>query len=522
MTEVAPALSTAQTEDTFAFDKFSTAKKERSYLNKSDNTDLYEAINNYYNIDKLVDALNDSSYEIITLQFPDTLIQDSSIVMKILQSKISLREKRFYVLGDTAYSPCCVDEVAAEHVGSQLVVHFGDSCLNSISKLPVFYSFGNPSMNIDGIVEKFKETYKTEDKVCIMGDTPHTSFLSEIFMELQKNDYKDIIYTNINTGALLEKDTIIDCTSYPKNHYNNGVLDKRIFLSESEDLTVDPHDYALFYLTTPSNPYLLYLTTQFSSITLIDPPTLETSTGPFPSIMKRYKQMHIARTAGTIGILINTLSLANTNESVNKLVSMIKAQGKKHYLFVVGKPNVPKLANFDPIDIWCIVGCNMGGMILDQYNEFYKPMITPYELVLAFEREVTWTGQWTLDFNKALEDIELEIQEDKEKEEKFSDEPEFDVVTGKFVDSSRPLRRMEHVSISIEGDNNKQLVKNVAGGVIVKGTVSTSANTLANRSWKGLGHGTSDFEDEVDEDGAELEDGISGVARGYNMDKDKL
>jgi diphthamide biosynthesis protein 2 len=33
------------------------------------------------------------------------------------------------ILGDTSYGECCVDEVAAEHIEADAVIHFGNACL---------------------------------------------------------------------------------------------------------------------------------------------------------------------------------------------------------------------------------------------------------------------------------------------------------------------------------------------------------------------------------------------------------
>ena len=45
--------------------------------------------------------------------------------------------------------------------------------------------------------------------------------------------------------------------------------------------------------------------------------------------------------AGTVGILVNTLSLANTKVLLNTIKEKIKEAGKKHYIFVVGSPMLP-------------------------------------------------------------------------------------------------------------------------------------------------------------------------------------
>ena len=36
---------------------------------------------------------------------------------------------RVAILGDTSYGECCVDEVAAEHVGADSVIHYGHTCM---------------------------------------------------------------------------------------------------------------------------------------------------------------------------------------------------------------------------------------------------------------------------------------------------------------------------------------------------------------------------------------------------------
>ena len=55
--------------------------------------------------------------------------------------------------------------------------------------------------------------------------------------------------------------------------------------------------------------------------------------------------------------------------------------GKKSYSIVVGKLNTAKLANFMEVDMFVLVSCSENSLI--DSSEFYKPVITPYELELA-------------------------------------------------------------------------------------------------------------------------------------------
>ena len=174
---------------------------------------------------------------------------------------------------------------------------------------------------------------------------------------------------------------------------------------------------------------------------------------------------------------VNTLSLANTKKLINTMAKRIKDAGKKHYIFVVGKPNVAKLANFENVDMWCVLGCDHQGIIVDQSNEYFKPIVTPYELLLALSDELTWTGKWITDFKQVLKQVDEE--EDADEEEKHDEDddedapPEFDAVTGRYVSTSRPLRQLQHLQISSQEEvkndvESKALVNKLSSAVAIK------------------------------------------------------
>jgi diphthamide biosynthesis protein 2 len=545
---VAPLLSTYQDEITFQ--KYEEFKHQRPHLGP--NTNLNESIREYYSIDELIQFLKKEHHGVrmhkkVTLQFPDSLVSDSAIVVQLLQEGLGFRsqevdavdhtteesckkscetckcsnpeeistKQHVWILADTAYSSCCIDEVAAGHVGSDLVIHFGDACLNAIQKLDSVYVFGKPYLEHQPIVEKFREIYQQDDKVILMADCPNTRHLPRLY-DLLKPEYPNLGYADIDLSKA-HNSQIIGFQSSP--HYSSTSFSNRIIKGQDAD-EGELKEYQLFHLTEPQPPHLLYLSTQFSSMTLYEPRDNSTNSGPFPSLMKRYRYMQMARTAGTIGILVNTLSLRNTNDVIKEVSRKIKEAGKKHYMFVVGKPNVAKLANFESIEVWCILGCGQGGLILDQTNEFYKPIVTPYELELSLNPMIKWTGDWITQFDKLLDqddesnDESTAAESHRDKTLEGEDEaPEFNAVTGKFVSTSRPLRAIQHLEIQPSKDEN-QLVNAFSKTVAIKGTVSTSAAYLQNREWTGLG---SDFTD-IGDEGALVEEGRDGVARGYDYD----
>ncbi|ODQ77340.1 hypothetical protein BABINDRAFT_163599 [Babjeviella inositovora NRRL Y-12698] len=572
MTEaIAPTLSTYQDVQTFEFDRFKAQERHRSYLGTDDLPSL-EALKarlfDYYSMPELLAFLEEKvQYRKITLQFPDHLVSDSAIIAQEMLRALNVAvaplgsgtdascasascdssscckkaegddnsERKVWILADTSYSPCCIDEVAAEHVHSDLVIHFGDACLNNVDKLPSVYVFGKSFIDETAFTAKFQELYPdTSSKVVLMADAPHTYYLPRLYERLKKT-YPHLAYAAIklpesNTSVIIDRDAFSSAAEVGLHQVNRFFIGLKDVQQDMEQEGIDSalQGYDLLHITLPEAPRLLVLSTKFASLTIFEPTDNSINQGPFPSLMKRYRYMHMARTAGTIGILVNTLSLKNTKSLLNKVSQWIKDAGKKHYMFVVGKPNVAKLANFESIDIWCVLGCGQAGIIVDQVNEFYKPVITPYELQMALNDEVSWTGKWITDFQEVLRNAGEE-KEEKDAEpavnaEDYEDEaPEFNPVTGKYVSTSRPLRRLQHMSIEAkepQEDDSTALIKKFSSTMAIRGTVSTSAAQLQNRLWTGLG---SDFQDasvnsdeEDAEEGALVEEGRGGVARIYD------
>ena len=53
-----------------------------------------------------------------------------------------------------------------------------------------------------------------------------------------------------------------------------------------------------------------------------------------------------AREAEVVGILVGTLSAAHRGSMLASLKALCRRSGRKHYVFVMGKLNAAKLANF--------------------------------------------------------------------------------------------------------------------------------------------------------------------------------
>lgn len=191
-----------------------------------------------------------------------------------------------------------------------------------------------------------------------------------------------------------------------------------------------------------------------------------------------------------------------------------------------------------------VIGCWESSLI--ESKEFYRPIITPFELEVALtdDKERVWGAEWVSDFSQLLgrerkvtvshteqngneaEHTHQEVNDGNWDDQASDDEPpEFDLRTGEYISQSRPLGRAKPApTISNQSTGpappSSALVQRAKGDVAtINGAVSPAAEFLrSKRTWQGLG---SDYEVayERGEDGsirgAAMEEGRSGVASGY-------
>lgn len=64
-------------------------------------------------------------------KFPDEQLKDATRVVREVREKVGKKEGvGLYVMADTTYGSCCVDEVGASHINADSVIHFGHTCLS--------------------------------------------------------------------------------------------------------------------------------------------------------------------------------------------------------------------------------------------------------------------------------------------------------------------------------------------------------------------------------------------------------
>jgi diphthamide biosynthesis protein 2 len=525
-----------------------------------------EELSTRYEIQRTVLEIRRRKLRRVALQFPDEMLPDSARVFQLLarglrlpkvethQPRVPLNTHgaevgegldaldldgstepvKLTILADTSYGACCVDEIAAEHVDADAVVHYGRACLSPTARLPVVYVFTKGQLDLSKVVECFKETFSDRSsKVLIMADVTYAEHVPELCDALANEEYLNLVATTIvhDPSSPIPNRTVPDSVG-----------------SNLESL----RDWQLFHISEPPTSLLLTLSSRVAAIHIYSTQEIDGS-GPKKPLLastslvlrRRYALVTSLATVSIWGILINTLSVKNYLHMVDHVRGKIAAAGKKSYLFVVGKLNAAKVANFSEIGGWVVIGCWESSLV--DSKDFYRPVITPFELELALTRDEDrlWTGQWRGDFQTVLdqavadsEQVDAHVNGDESSHlesvdnhlggnydsEEESAPPEFDLRTGRYVSQTRPMLvqrgGITTTSQVSQRSHSTALARRAKRDMVtVNGVASPGAEHLrTKRTWQGLG---SDFEvayeEEREEESSAIQEGRTGIARGYTV-----
>ncbi|CAM1508586.1 Fc.00g054340.m01.CDS01 [Cosmosporella sp. VM-42] len=486
-----------------------------------------DALRITYEIDRTVKEVRAGGWKRIGLQFPDFMLVDASRVVEALDSNFKDDEvkRRVYILADSSYSACCVDEIAAEHVNADVAVHYGRACLSPTGRLPAIYVYTSHELDYDAALSLFEKEFGDKHaKVVVMADLTYQNHVEEMVKRINDRGYLNVVATDVIRDPA-------------------GLIPNRRILGETQDEETWK-SYALFHIADPPAALLLALSTRFSSLHILSTtstPTLENPTlRTAGQLRRRFAKVLTLASAGVIGILVNTLSVSNYMSSIDLLRAKIAAAGKKSYTVVVGKLNPAKLANFAEVEGWVVVGCWESGLVEDDVG-YWRPVITPFEMEVALmsEEERVWGGEWWggIEKLKLMDDEEKKEGEQSNRDEEVEEDveggvegeeslpPEFDLRTGRLVSHSRPMRLATRKAPSTEANTNgttsgqrsEAVIKRVVGELAsINGVASPGAEYLrSNRTWQGLG---TDFDNETS---TLVEEGRSGIARGYQVGEDE-
>ncbi|XP_038075027.1 2-(3-amino-3-carboxypropyl)histidine synthase subunit 2-like isoform X2 [Patiria miniata] len=450
----------------------------------SSETDLYSV----YEIPRCVEFIRKNVFIKVALQFPDELLLDSTSIVKFLQQET---DALVFILADTSYGSCCVDEIAAQHANADSIIHFGRACLSPTSRLPVLYIFGQRPIDEDHCCQIFQEFFADGSQpVIVMYDVVYAHCIDSLTKRLTETLLSVVLSRILDPGVDFERNNLTDSRTSNGNDDDGTDIDLALLTNSNtyfqfgRRFTIGRQhaleDYAVFYVGAPTSTLTnLMMTYNRCPFFTYDPEHrqgLRETLNVNRQLMKRYYLIERARDANVVGIVAGTLGVKDYLAVIDRLKTLLKKAGKKTYTFVVGKLNVAKLANFMEVDIYVLVSCPENSLIDSQ--EFYKPVVTPFEMEIACNRAREWTGEYITDFRQILPGAAKHVELPADDTTEQDSTTDVSLVTGK-------LRSLGKTQESSETTASKVLVRRDETTTV--GTVHANASEfLAGRSWQGL------------------------------------
>ncbi|XVE64017.1 hypothetical protein DITRI_Ditri07aG0067600 [Diplodiscus trichospermus] len=436
----------------------------------------------------------------VALQFPDDMLKYSTNVVTSLRNELGSGNKvGLFVMADTTFGSCCVDEVGASHIDADCVIHYGQTCLSPTSTLPAFCVFGKASISISHCVEKLSSYFWTNDKpiVVLYGlEYAHAiSRIKEALVEAMPKAKVELYFADVMCSIInpLEDHRKSDgllgclgsCTSNNSLRATTGIrysLGGLIWdLPEGQRM----EDYLLLWIG-PDNSAFSNVVLTFNGCEIVRYDATEdrlvTDVSQQKRILKRrYYLVERAKDANMVGILVGTLGVAGYLHMIHQMKELITVAGKKAYTLVMGRPNPAKLANFPECDVFVYVSCAQTALL--DSKEFLAPVITPFEAMLAFSRGSQWTGAYVMEFRDLINSSPLEARKQPE-------EARFSFLKGGYVEDVELQENGDgenEVSLALANSTEKALqLHDRDADSLVKGIAKSGAEFFITRSYHGL------------------------------------
>ena len=535
----------------------------------------------------------------VALQFPDTLLTHASAAVSGLQQALDGAGVELFVLGDTSFDGFQVDFVAAQHFDADFIVHYGPVDLEARGPLPVRFVFGRRALDIAHFSTAFAPVLGAGEaarRVLVVPSLPYAHASEALAARLGAGAivcHSDVERTAETTEA---EPAVVTASSASFSASSSAIaaaiaaavpstsdpfaaadaLARGFLLGRRLGAALDEAALgqcgALVYLgsedQTLSNLCLLLPNAE---VYLYEPPTQPTTradasdgeaaacevaaceaTAP-PTLrrlvlatarrlMRRYYLVQQAREAEVVGILVGTLSASQRTPMLHALKALCRRAARKHYVFIMGKLNAAKLANFAEVGVYVLLG-SAEHSLLDA-KDFYRPVVTPYELHVALADGAEWTGEYMLDYGRLLPRLRAAAAPEEEEEgrgrahgdDSEDEAPRFSELSGKLI-AKRSMANTgvamsaagseagggrEEVSSSVgsssssiggTADTHGTLVASGVSGTLARrgdyAMARTGAEALARREYRGL-------EPRLGEHApSRIVEGRSGIASGF-------
>ncbi|CAG9801704.1 unnamed protein product [Chironomus riparius] len=346
---------------TKTFNKIPNSILNDELLNKA-----ISALPSNYNfeIHKTIHKIRETKAKRVALQLPEGLLMFACPISDIIQK---FTDADTIIMGDVTYGACCVDDYTAGALGSDLLIHYGHSCLVPIDQMDgikVLYVFVDIKIDSLHFVDTIKLNITAGRKLALVSTIQFVATLHSVANDLREAGFA----VSIPQTKPLSPGEILGCTA-PRIAEDATLIylgDGRFHLEAA--MIANPKAEAYKY-----DPYDKKFTQEYYD----------------HEAMRKGRKMAIdkARRAKRFGLILGTLGRQGSTKVLTYLQERLKMHGRESSVILLSEIFPSKLELFKEIDAFVQIACPR--LSIDWGTAFSKPLLTPYELSVTLG-DIQW------------------------------------------------------------------------------------------------------------------------------------
>jgi len=272
------------------------------------------------------------------------------------------------VLGDVTYGACCVDDLSAEALGCDFLVHYGHSCLVplDVTRLPCLYVFVDIRFDGQHLLACVRASFAPGARLALAGTIQFAAAVAAARAQLAP----DFPALAVPQSKPLSPGEVLGCTApavAPGCEALVFVADGRFHL---EAMMIANPD-------TPAYRYDPYARTF----------TLE-SYDHVGMRAARRAAIEAARSARSFGVVLGTLGRQGNPDILAHVQMRLREAGLPCTVVLLSEISPAKLRALSGPDAWVQIACPR--LSIDWGEAFGLPVLTPYEAEVALGAIPGW------------------------------------------------------------------------------------------------------------------------------------
>ncbi|XP_074334443.1 uncharacterized protein LOC141671905 [Apium graveolens] len=346
-----------------------------------------------FEIHKSIWRVTSTNSKRVALQFPEGLLMYSLIISDILTAFAAV--ERVFILGDVTYGACCVDDLSAEALGADLLIHYGHSCLVPVDNtvIPCLYVFVDIKIDVSKLVSTIQLNLRDKvsdidvlnlrdqvsdidvgeqvsdialNKIVLAGTIQFGSAIRGAKPELEKLGFRVLV----PQSKPLSAGEVLGCTAPTIVGKEVGEVGENVLVFVADGR----FHLEAFMIANPGVKAFRY-----------DPYMGKLFLEEYDHKgMKECRKNAIlkARDAKNWGIVLGTLGRQGNPRILDRLVKKMTEKGLDWTVVLMSELSPARIELFgDSVDAWIQIACPR--LSIDWGDAFVKPLLNPFEAEIA-------------------------------------------------------------------------------------------------------------------------------------------